>query len=238
MDITIDFGTSSGKIGFFNEDRLEKVFRGVAIADLGSYVPENFDGNLIISSVREKAEFIRDHLAVRGNTYLMTHRLKMPIKINYKTPETLGTDRLAAIIGAWAEYPGKDLLVIDTGTCITYDLLKADGSYPGGSISPGMELRFKSLHNYTARLPLLSRQDSAELVGGTTEEAILSGVINGLKAEMREIIRMYQHKLPHLQLVICGGDSQYFGDALSLEADIRPNLVLFGLKKVLDYNEA
>ncbi len=238
MDIAIDFGTSFGKIGFFNGDQLQKVVRGVAIDDLHNHVPKDLGGRIIISSVREKAENIRDLLAMNGKTILMSHQLKMPISIKYKTPETLGTDRLAAIIGAWAEFPGEDLLVVDTGTCITYDHLRSDGCYLGGSISPGMELRFKSLHNYTARLPLLSRQDSVELVGGTTEEAILSGVINGVKAEMREIIRMYQHKLPHLQLVICGGDSQYFGDALSLEADIRPNLVLFGLKKVLDYNEA
>ncbi len=99
-----------------------------------------------------------------------------------------------------------------------------------------MELRFKSLHNYTASLPLLERTNETDLTGISTKGAILSGVINGLKAEMREIIRMYRNKFPHLQLVICGGDAEYFHNHLSKEVILSPDLVLKGLKTVLDHN--
>ena len=236
MDLVIDFGTSTGKAGFFNGDVLVEHRRGIEpehISELG------LDGNienLIISSVSHDARQLVDGLQVKGSLLTMSSELNLPITLDYKTPQTLGMDRLAAVVGASVLFPGQDVLVIDAGSCITYDLLTSDKVYLGGSISPGIEIRFKALHNYTVNLPLVERVENPDLTGKSTSEAMQSGVIYGTMVEIREIIRMYRNKFPLLQLVICGGDSTFYHEHLSGEVQLNPDLVLFGLKTVLDHN--
>ena len=150
--------------------------------------------------------------------------------------ETLGKDRLAAAVGANYLQPGKDLLVIDAGTAITYELIDASGSYLGGNISPGMTTRFRALNLFTEKLPLVVEQEYIPLVGTDTETAIQAGVVNGIVCEMDGYIEMLRLKYPNLLVFLTGGHSFYFERRLknSIFADI--NLVLTGLNRILEYN--
>lgn len=163
-------------------------------------------------------------------------KVSLPVKVQYKTPETLGRDRLAAAVGANYLQPGKDLLVIDAGTAITYELIDASGSYLGGNISPGMTTRFRALNQFTRKLPLVVEQEDVPLVGTDTETAVLAGVVNGIVCEMDGYIDLLRLKYPNLLVFLTGGHSFYFERRLknSIFADI--NLVLTGLNRILEYN--
>lgn len=152
------------------------------------------------------------------------------------TPETLGKDRLAAVIAASNIFPGSDLLVIDAGTAITYDFINKDREYHGGSISPGINMRFKALNTFTGRLPLIDPEPFDQLIGLNTHEAILSGVMNGARYEMNGIIEDYQLKFPHLKTILTGGDAIYFDKKLKSNIFVSSNLVILGLKLILKYN--
>jgi type III pantothenate kinase len=160
----------------------------------------------------------------------------MPLKILYKTPATLGVDRLAAACGARALFPLQHCLTIDAGTCVTFDFIDMDGNYYGGAISPGMNMRFQALHTFTARLPLVSPAGEANLIGDSTESSIRSGVINGLAAEIDGIIHQYQLKFEGLRAILCGGDALFFENKLKASIFASPELVLVGLNSILIYN--
>jgi len=160
----------------------------------------------------------------------------IPIKLNYKTPETLGKDRIALAVGASTLYPDKDILVIGTGTTITYDFINKEKEYQGGAISPGIMMRFRALHTFTGKLPLINPVATAELIGNSTENSILSGVINGSQAEVKGIINTYQERYPHLRIILTGGDMNYFDKYLKSNIFAVSNLVLLGLKDILRYN--
>lgn len=235
-DIAIDFGTSSGKVGVFRgEDMIEKIVE-VGLKELGELLQGKNPGRVIACSVSHKEEDIRSVLSGYNFTYLNADT-KLPFELSYTTPATLGTDRIAAVAGAKKLFPGKNCLVIDAGSCITYEVLTSEGKYLGGAISPGINMKFKSLNTFTASLPLLERAEEVELTGKSTREAILSGVIYGTIAEIREIIRMYRNKLPDLQLVICGGDTGYLAERLDPDIYRAPDLVLSGLINILNYND-
>ena len=161
---------------------------------------------------------------------------RVPIKNMYATPETLGTDRLAAAVGANMLQPGHDLLIIDIGTCVTFDFVNSKGEYLGGNISPGPSMRLRALNDYTARLPLVSRKGDTPDVGNDTETAIRSGVINGVKYEIEGYIRFFLAKYPQLFVYLTGG--------VHLNLEFSKNLPIFadnfivpkGLNRILEYN--
>jgi len=161
---------------------------------------------------------------------------RVPIKNMYATPETLGTDRLAAVVGANMLQPGHDLLIIDIGTCVTFDFVNSKGEYLGGNISPGPSMRLRALNDYTARLPLVSRKGDTPDVGNDTETAIRSGVINGVKYEIEGYIRFFLAKYPQLFVYLTGG--------VHLNLEFSKNLPIFaddfivpkGLNRILEYN--
>ena len=162
--------------------------------------------------------------------------MALPIRIGYETPHTLGRDRIAAVVGAQSLRPGSNILVIDAGTAITYELLEASGLYVGGNISPGMTTRFRALHHFTQKLPLVSEPEEVLLVGVSTESAIQAGVVNGIVLEMDGYIDLLRLKYPGLLVFLTGGHSFYFERRLKnrIFADI--NLVLIGLNRILEYN--
>lgn len=161
---------------------------------------------------------------------------RVPIKNMYATPGTLGTDRLAAAVGANMLQPGHDLLIIDIGTCVTFDFVNSKGEYLGGNISPGPSMRLRALNDYTARLPLVSRKGDTPDVGNDTETAIRSGVINGVKYEIEGYIRFFLAKYPQLFVYLTGG--------VHLNLEFSKNLPIFaddfivpkGLNRILEYN--
>jgi len=173
------------------------------------------------------------------NPIFLDHNTPLPIKNEYKSPETLGKDRLAAVIGAATMFPNNSSLVIDAGTCITYDFINFEKEYYGGAISPGLETRFKSLNHFTQALPLIEYKGNSvpEFTGNNTENAILSGVINGFAAEISAFIEHYKSEHNSLNIIISGGHYKYFDKLLKYKTFAAPNLVLTGLKAILDFNE-
>ena len=161
----------------------------------------------------------------------------VPITNRYRTPETLGSDRLAAVIGASSLKPGKDLLIIDAGTCITYEVIDARGNYWGGNIAPGMQMRLKALHEFTARLPLVDAEGEVPGMGYDTETAIRSGVLRGMKYEIEGYIKSMRSKFPHLLVFLTGGNRINFDPGITNIIFTDKYIVPRGLNKILDYNE-
>ena len=164
--------------------------------------------------------------------------LKLPLKISYKTPETLGADRLANAVGAVHINPGRNCLVIDAGTCIKYDLITADGTYPGGMISPGIAMRFKALHKFTGKLPALKNDGNIPaLIGQSTDGSMRSGVINGAFLEAEGVIGKLESEYGQLDVILTGGDAGLFEGTLKNTIFAAPHLTLTGLKVILDHND-
>ena len=168
---------------------------------------------------------------------VLSEKTPLPIINNYKTSLTLGKDRLAAVVGASVLYPGKDVLVFDAGTCLTIDFINSDKEYVGGRISPGIEMRYNALHTFTDKLPLIKSEKNTLVIGNDTKTSIISGVQQGILAEVKTIISEYKSKNTDTVFVFTGGDSFYFEKELKNSIFANPNLVLIGLNEILDYNE-
>ncbi len=160
----------------------------------------------------------------------------VPFKNNYSTKETLGKDRIAGIAGACALYPSRNVLVIDAGTAITFDLKTAREEYLGGNISPGLKMRFKALHEHTAHLPLLEYSDEFDFLGENTERAIRNGVQNGLIFEMNSYLETIRNKYDKLVVLLTGGDAHFFDNKLKKPIFVVSNLTLIGLNYIIEYN--
>lgn len=162
----------------------------------------------------------------------------VPIKNLYVTPETLGVDRKAAAIGARCIIEKGPLLAIDLGSCITYEFMDEEDRYFGGAISPGLQMRFRAMHQQTVRLPMVNLllAEKPELIGNSTEKGMKSGVYYGILYEMQGFISEYQAKYPGLRVIICGGDSKIFESLTKDYIFVIPNLVLYGLNRILTYN--
>ena len=233
MNIALDIGNSSIKLGLFEGHELRLTKRFEVISDLESFLEEN-PGRLIVSSVKDSEQIE----PLKGfDPLVLDHKTPLPVVNKYTTPETLGMDRLAAAVGASVLHPGRNSLVIDAGTAINYELVTSDGDYLGGAISPGVAMRFKALNNYTANLPLLTDSESTELVGDSTKASIESGVLNGVVSEVDGMIKYYSESFSQLSILMCGGDADFFETRLKASIFVDPNLVLKGLNGILIYNE-
>ena len=166
----------------------------------------------------------------------LTASTPIPVCNMYKTPESLGNDRLAAIIGAYSLFPGRDVLVFDAGTALTIDFLDKDGNYHGGNISPGLNMRFRALHDYTKKLFLQTQTDDFQTLGDTTASAIVSGVQNGMIFEMNNYINHFVEKYPDLITILTGGDVNFFVNKINSCIFAAPNLVFIGLEKIIKFN--
>jgi len=242
MKLVIDVGNSFVKLAVFEESRIVELNKN---ADFSMQAVENLlykyeqINRAILSSVRKSVGPMALALQQQVDLLVLDAKTPLPFKNLYATPETLGKDRIAAVAGAQDLFPERPVLVIDAGTSITYDLLTADNEYLGGGISPGLQMRFDALHTLTGKLPLVETKpkESVELIGNTTENAIRSGVQNGVLQEVDGIIGQYKSAYPGLQIVICGGDNKYFDKYLKNNIFAAPNLVLQGLMKILQFNE-
>lgn len=244
MELVIDIGNTYTKIAVFKHNQLlhteqyQHTDTAVINNILGSY-PIN---KAIISSVKKDKEEWQGILAEKVELIYFNAAMTSGITNHYLTPKTLGLDRLAAVIGAYHLYQGKNNMVIDGGTCITYDWVDAAGNYFGGSISPGLNMRYKALNNYTAGLPLISADESFDNKSGNdTQSAIRSGVQNGIKYELTGFIESYKIKQEELNIVLTGGDSIFFDRLLknSIFAPcikMEPYLVLKGLNAAIQTN--
>lgn len=239
MKLIIDIGNTLTKSAVFEGKELIylSVHKELSIEIVSSIEEKHPKINsAIVSSVSPFDSSVKDYLKEKFFFIELSHSTKLPIKSIYKTPETLGNDRIAAVTAAFELYPKTNVLVIDAGTCITYDIINEHGVYSGGSISPGIEMRFKALNSFTARLPLLNYKEIDYLSGLSTEQSILSGVINGLNAEIDGIIESYQKNYEYLTVILSGGDYIYFDKRLKNNIFALPNIVLQGLNVILDFN--
>ncbi len=239
MNIVIDQGNTFSKIALFENNMLlsSYVLKEPDMTDIQSLLTEYKPYYGILGSVgniqADVLVFLKEHLK---QFFIPDKNTLLPVKINYRTPETLGIDRLAGVIGAQEKAPGKNILVIDAGTAVTYDFLDSSGEYPGGNISPGIQMRFKALNAYTQQLPLINELGDLPEIGYNTETAIRSGVINGIIYEMDTYINKYKQSFPDLFVFLTGGDSIHFEGKLKNSIFAENNLVLEGLNRILNYN--
>jgi type III pantothenate kinase len=236
MNLVVDYGNSSAKVAIFNQSKLIEKITFATTEKLKEFLLASTAENFIVSSVNADAQQICDWAIHTKQKFILTHKLPLPITITYSTPHTLGVDRIAGACGAVQLFPGFNSLVIDAGTCITYDFTDEKGNYHGGGISPGLMMRFKAVHTFTAKLPLVNPIDSPELIGNSTETSIQSGVIFGVVEEIKGLIERYRAKYPDLKVILCGGDAPFFENKLKASIFASPDLVLFGLNSVLIHN--
>ncbi len=237
--LAVDIGNTRIKTGIYEGKYLHelKVFEGNSYSNLIEYIISKKNiTSAILSNVKEIPSDIMEVLFERFPLIILDDTTNVPLINAYKTPETLGMDRLSGVIGGAAIFPGHDVLVINAGTCITYDLITNDRVYSGGAISPGLMMRFKALYTFTDQLPLIKESPVGFIVGTNTEEAILSGVLNGAVAEMNGMINNFKEVFPSVKIVLSGGDSGFFEKHLKNDIFVALNIVLSGLNEILDYN--
>lgn len=236
MNLCIDIGNSSVKAGIFRDNSLICTQR-VEGHDLSWLVTfcegKEIDRCIVCSVSGYTAENKEDVDKICNDAVYFSHTTPIPVTNLYHTPETLGPDRLAAAIGAYFE-THQDTAVIDAGTAITYDIVTAQGEYLGGNISPGIDIRLKALHDYTARLPLVSADGPLPDFGKDTETAIRCGVIRGVNYEIEQFISQMLLKYPNLLVFLTGGSKIDFEDSIKKRIFVDKYIVLKGLNVVLN----
>jgi type III pantothenate kinase len=238
MNLILDFGNTYKKIAIVHEKEIIHLVaqHSIDMDDIVAIGKKYRIKNAILSSVVSDTEKIEKYLEEKYTFVKLSEQTPLPIKNMYKTKHTLGSDRLACSVAAQNCFPGKNVLTLQLGTCITSDFITSEGIYVGGSISPGMEMRFKALHHFSDRLPLIEYQNIDYLTGKSSEESILSGVINGIIAECNYLITNYKSKYPYLKVIVTGGNLKEFENAIKGEIIAFPNLVISGLDLILYYN--
>ncbi|NNF02002.1 MAG: type III pantothenate kinase [Bacteroidia bacterium] len=240
MQVIVDVGNSRSKIALFHDKKwsmfsfthseldrkaLEKIIQS-----------HSMPSSAIIASVAEYDSQIDELLRSIAPLFKFDSSLKIPIPLNYRTPLTLGNDRLANACALFDRYTGDAAVAIDCGTCIKFDMVDASGKYLGGSISPGIKMRFSVLSEQTAQLPNLEIDSKVQLIGDSTVKSIQSGVLNGVISEIDGMIQQYESLFPGIKKVLTGGDAELLAGKLKSSIFVAPNLTMLGLKVILDHN--
>ncbi len=233
MNIAIDIGNTRTKVAVYENNTIQHIhifpqedFRK-KITEILNDNPEK--AQIVLSNVGKLKE--DDVIWLEEISYLTTISAVSPSPFNnlYATPLTLGIDRMVLASGATLKYPQQNRLVIDAGTCITYDFITKDNDYLGGAITPGFLLKYKSLNDYTARLPLLNLQEFHPLIGNSTEQSIQSGIINGTINEIDGFIDQYRLKYNNLTVILTGGDADFLAKRLKNTIFAHSNFLLESL---------
>jgi type III pantothenate kinase len=236
QSIVVDIGNTSTKYGIFEGDALVKQGTFKTGEELPEAVLNKYE-NAIVASVAGNIQPIKERLSVQGKLLELTAQTALPVLNEYATPQTLGVDRIAAAVGANYFFLNRNCLVFDAGTSITHEFITSSASYQGGGIAPGLAMKFKALHTFTQRLPLVEQtSENYPLTGKTTQESIQSGVLNGTVAELNGIIQQYSAFAADLVVILCGGDAGFFESKLKGRIFVIPELVLIGLHRILIYN--
>lgn len=236
--ICLDIGNTRMKVGIFHADKAPDflVFKAYDVNTFKALQDQYSGYRFVLSSTARLTEEQEQYLLKTKDFFAVSHNTQLPFDNLYGTPATLGIDRIALIAGAKSLYPGRNCLVIDTGTCITLDFINDKGAYLGGSIHPGIEMRLKALHNFTGKLPLVDSAWQDGLIGNTTTECIKIGAITGAVKEIEHFILEYQEMYSDIVVILTGGDSEVFFYKVKNEIFAHPNLVLTGLEKIARYN--
>lgn len=234
--LTIDQGNSASKVAVWDGDEMlmSGTYPQLLPADIVLLKSRYGFDAAMFCSVADSHRITEVFAGAGVPVTEMTTALPLPLAVDYSTPSTLGVDRLAAAVGAWSLWCGHDILVADIGTAATYDVVSRDGHYTGGNIAPGIGMRLRALHAYTARLPLVASAGDVPLWGYSTETAMRSGAVNGVVAE----IEYYRSRLgDDTRVVITGGWGSDVADRLGLSDCYDRMLVNRGLNCILRYNE-
>ena len=240
MNLIIDIGNTSTKLAVFQRDKvlIAKTVEGfslvIEVENLLKQFTEIKRG--FVSSVGFLSEDELKTLEKRLPMTVLNSTLKLPFKIHYKTPNSLGADRLALMAAAATQYSGKNVLVIDAGSCITYDFIDSKKNYLGGAIAPGIQMRYKSLGDFTSSLPTLQKIVPKNSIGNSTDDSIHSGVINGVLYEIEGTVNEYQNKYPDLTVILTGGDADFLCKQLKISIFANSDFLLEGLNFLLEYN--
>lgn len=243
MNLTIDIGNSFIKTCIFSENKIirNEIFSEDYLLNLEKLFFSFPDlTKVIISSVRKDDKWITSFLENQKNLQkivLLDHTTQIPIKNKYESKQSLGRDRIALAVGAYSLYPGENNLIIDCGTAITYDVVDNSNTYLGGNISPGIDMRFKALNQFTQRLPLVDKSEPHDLIGKSTHEAITNGVIHGIIYEIDGYIASLKKHYQDLNIIMTGGDAKFFDKKLKNTIFVVLNLIPIGLNRILEYND-
>jgi len=238
VNLVIDVGNSLLKIALFQKSHLvvkydfsksdkidiDKIFKNYSII------------NSIVSNVSQISPDILTYLEKQTNLVLLNNKLKFPFKNLYKTKETLGQDRLGLISASCFDFPNENVLVIDAGSCITFDFKNDKNEYLGGSISPGISMRIKSLNSFTKNLPLVTLDNYNELIGNDTKSSIKSGIVNGVISEIEGVIDRYEDMFENIKIVLTGGDAKFLLKRIKNTIFADQNFLLKGLDNLLQVN--
>lgn len=237
--MVIDIGNSFSKVGLFDKNILieYKEFRLFSVDDIKPFFSSNTITNSIISNVSSYDKKVFEFLNMNSNLVLFDTEIKLPFKNKYGSVETIGNDRIALVSQASRLYPDKNVLVIDSGSCITYDFLNDKNEYLGGGISPGLNMKLKALNNQTARLPLVKKTQIKYLIGKSTETSILSGVINGTLGEINYIIEEYKKRYKKIVIILTGGDLNFLFNHIKNGILADPKFLLSGLNILIELNK-
>ena len=239
-NLAIDIGNTKIKVGFFKDADLifNRLYdQDTIMAGIRGILSEVEVSDIMICN-SGNLENVVTLLSEKGLSFkILDHRTPVPFTNRYKTPETLGLDRVALVSAAVMYRPGKKVLVIDAGTCVTYDFKNENEEYLGGAIAPGLYMRFNALHNFTNRLPLLTPVAGPEYLGKNTAEAIQSGVVNGIIAEIKTAIHWYEENYGDVEIILTGGDMQFLSKTLKNGIFANSNFLLEGLNYLMVFNK-
>ena len=240
MNLIIDAGNTRVKAAVFKEDTLVELF-DFDKKNILSEVKKILKKHTIFNGIMSSVASITDKKIEKLQSLLPILTLSSATKVNFKnlyaTPKTLGVDRIALVSSAVKKYPQKNVLIIDAGTCITFDFVSDKKEYFGGAISPGIEMRYKALSTFTSKLPLLDKKLPRDFLGINTEESINSGVVNGVLQEIEGVINQYKSKYGLLTIVLTGGDANFLSKQLKSSIFANQNFLLEGLNEILIFNK-
>jgi len=240
MNLTIDFGNTTIKTGVFDGRKLihvekhRKLSERNIISLLKRFEINRASSSSVIQSSKKAEEFLSGKIQL----VRLLPTTSFPIRNFYESPKTLGMDRLANVIGAHSLFPKKNVLVISAGTCITYDVITFGAEYFGGNITPGLDMRLRSMHTFTSRLPLVKKHPTLDLFGRNTKDSMITGVIKERSSKLDGFISSYKKKYPSLKVILTGGDAAFFDGQLESKIFAVPHLVLHALNEILLFNDS
>lgn len=241
MNLVVDAGNTFIKLAVYGKDGM-LAMRQLPLQEFCQGVQKVFEDypgirRAIVSSVAHLDKRGLDVLHVFCPVHLLGKDTRYPFKNSYATPQTLGVDRIALATAAFYNNPHGNTLVVDAGSCVTYDMVNDYGEYLGGAISPGLRMRYRAMHEQTANLPLLEpAEEVLDFIGNSTQSGMHSGVVNGLCLEIDGMIGLYESRFPHLTVILTGGDAQFLSKRLKSTIFANSKFLLEGLNYLLEYN--
>lgn len=231
MNIVIDSGNTRIKAGLFDGRKLKtvKIFRSREFYHLKDFIAAKKPERVLISDVTGK---LKSKIIKSGHVFFLSEKTLLPVKINYNPLKSLGKDRICNVVAADSLFPDGAILIIDCGTALKMDLVSKK-VFKGGSIAPGMRMRFESLNKFTAALPLVQPEAEYDAVGNSTRNSIISGVQFGMLSEMENRIRIHRKEYRNLKILLTGGDWPWFVNQLKYSIFAAPELTLIGLNEIL-----